>query len=75
MNIALIISFIQLAIKAAPSVVEVYKQGRELIEHLFHTGLIDKATQDKLLGWANEHQRATLAGEVPPELTVEADPI
>lgn len=71
MNIALILSFVQLAIKAAPMVKDIYDKGRELIDHLFAQGLIDKATQDKLKAWADAHQAATLAGSVPPEFTVE----
>lgn len=66
-----LVGFIQLAIKAAPMAKQVYTDGRALIEALFKGGLISKAQQDALMQWADEHQTAVLAGEVPPELKVE----
>ena len=67
-----IIGFIQLAIKAAPAVKQIYEDGKALIEALFTAGLISKATQDTLMTWADQHQAAVLAGEEPPEFTVES---
>lgn len=69
--IAQIISYINLAIKAAPAVKEVYEEGRNLIGQLANGGLISSQQQNELMKWADAHQAATLAGEIPPELTVE----
>lgn len=66
-----IIAFVQLAIKAAPVATEVYTQGKELIRTLFKSGLITVEQQNRLMQWADAHQAATLAGNVPPELQVE----
>lgn len=71
MNIAMILSFIQLAIKAAPTARQVYEDGKELVAHLFSQGLITQAEQDALMTWADAHMEATLAGTKPPELVVE----
>lgn len=69
--IQLIIGYVNLAVKAAPAVKEVYEEGKNLIGALFSSGLITKDQQDKLMAWADAHQAAVLAGEVPPALTVE----
>lgn len=71
MDIAAILSFVQLAIAAAPSVKKVYEDGKALVQGLFSSGLITKAEQDKLMTWADAHQAAVLAGETPPEFKVE----
>lgn len=67
-----IIGFVQLAIKAAPASKQVYDDGKALFGSLFAGGLITQAQQATLMQWADAHQAAVLAGEVPPELTVEA---
>ena len=69
--IASIISFIQLAIKAAPLAKDVYDDGRALINEMFSTKLITAEQQAELMTWADEHERAVLAGEMPPEFKVE----
>lgn len=69
-----IISLVQLASKAGPAAQEIYVQARALIGWLFNGGMITIAQQLELRTWADAHEAATLAGEVPPELTVEADP-
>ena len=66
--IAQIVAYIQLAIKAAPGIAEVYAEGKNLIQSLFSSGLITKEQQDALMSWADEHQAAVIAGDVPPEL-------
>ena len=66
-----ILSYIQLAANAAPAVEKIYTEGKALIAALFKSGLITAAQQDAAMAWADEHQAATLAGQVPPELTVE----
>lgn len=66
-----IIGFVQLAIQAAPAVQKVYEDGKALFDSLFKGGLITKSQQDSLMAWADAHQAAVLAGNVPPELTVE----
>jgi len=71
MNVAAILSFVQLAIAAAPGVKKVYEDGAALVKSLFSSGLITKAEQDKLMSWADAHQAAVLAGDVPPEFKVE----
>jgi len=72
MPVAAIVSFIQLAIKAAPTVEAIYADGKALIASLFGAGLITKKTQDDLMSWADAHQAAVLAGVTPPEFNVEA---
>lgn len=69
-----VISIVQLAIKAAPQAVEVYNKARELFKMWFDGGFITKAQQDELRSWADRHEAATLAGEVPPEFQIEPDP-
>ncbi len=69
-----IISFIGLAVKAAPQVKQVYDDAKNLVENLFKGGLITKEQQDLYMTWADAHQSAVLAGEVPPEFNVDPDP-
>lgn len=65
-----IVSYISLAMKAAPTVTAIYQDGKALIQSLFSSGLITKEQQDSLMAWADAHQAATLAGQVPPEFVV-----
>lgn len=69
--IAQIVSYVQLAVKAAPQAKELYDEAKALFTSLFSAGLITKAQQDAAMSWADAHQAAVLAGEVPPEFTVE----
>lgn len=71
MDPATILAFIALAIKAAPAVKQVYDDGKALVQSMFQEGEITKEQQDALISWADAHQEAVLAGEVPPEFTVE----
>ena len=65
------LAIIALAVKYEPQAEEVYKNAKILFQMWFSAGLIDAATQNALNDWADAHQAATLAGEIPPELTVE----
>lgn len=69
-----IFAAIQLAAKAAPVAVEFYKSLRKLIGTLLSGGLITIEQQQVLLEWADAHEIATLAGDIPPALLVEPDP-
>jgi hypothetical protein len=71
MEVATILSFVQLAIKAAPYAKEVYEDGKKVIQSLFNQGLISKETQDAQMEWADAHMKAALELPTPPELTVE----
>lgn len=66
-----IISYISLAMKAAPQVASIYQEGKALVAHLFTSGLITLQQQQDLHAWMDAHQAATLAGQIPPEFTVE----
>ncbi len=63
-----------MAVKAAPEVEQIYIDGKALVNSLFVSGLITKEQQDAYMSWADTHQAAVLAGEVPPEFKVEPDP-
>lgn len=66
-----IISYISLAIQAAPKIVQVYEDGKALVDSLFSGGLITADQQKVIKDWADAHQAATLAGETPPEFLVD----
>lgn len=67
----LIITFIQLGIKAAPEIQKVYEDAKKLITMMFNGGMITAEQQAIYMSWADEHQAATLAGQKPPELTID----
>lgn len=69
-----IVAIVQLAAKFAPDAKALYDEARTLFGNLFKGGLITTAQQQQLMDWADAHQAATLAGEIPPELTVETNP-
>lgn len=69
-----IISILSLVTQATPAAQKIYEEGRKLIDMLFRGGLITVAQQDSLKSWADDHEKATLAGVVPPEFQVEPDP-
>lgn len=69
--IAQIIGYISMAISAAPKVIQIYEDGKALVNSLFTSGLITAEQQKQIMDWADAHMTATLAGEVPPEFTVE----
>ena len=69
-----IIALVQLGAKFAPEAGAIYAEARAVFNRLFNGGLITAAQQQELMDWADNHQAATLRGDVPPELTVEPDP-
>lgn len=70
-----IIALVQMAIKAAPAAANIYAEARKTFTLLFNGGLITAAQQQELMDWADNHQAATLRGDIPPELQVEPDPV
>ncbi len=66
---------IQLALQYAPQAAKVYEEARALIQRLFLGGIIDAATQTMWMDWANAHEAAVLAGQKPPELVIDPDPV
>lgn len=72
--IAQIISYITLAIQAAPTAKLLAEEGRKLITALFNNGLITVDVQNQLHIHIDAIQSAALAGQVPPSWTVEPDP-
>jgi hypothetical protein len=73
-TIQLIIQGIEAAISAAPQFEEVVTKAKEFISSLTSAGLITKAVQDALHARVDIVCAAALAGDVPPEFTVEPDP-
>lgn len=69
-----IVSIINIAAQYAPQAKQLYADARDLFDKLFKGGLITADQQARLMAWAEAHEAATLAGVVPPELTVEPDP-
>ena len=69
-----IVALIQAAITLGPDIAKLYDQAKALFNMLFAGGLITVQQQKTLMDWADAHMTAVLAGEVPPELTVEPDP-
>jgi hypothetical protein len=69
-----IISIVNLALTYAPQAEKVYDEAKQLIAMLFSGGIITADQQATLMGWADAHQAATLAGTKPPELLIDPDP-
>jgi hypothetical protein len=69
-----IIGIIQLVVKYVPEAKKIYDQARELFNMMFAGGMITAAQQKVLMDWADAHEAAVLAGEIPPELVVDPDP-
>lgn len=70
----LIIAAFQMAIKAAPTVIEIAVKTKEMISALFTAGLISKEKQDETHLHVDQWVACLNAGVPPPEFTVEADP-
>lgn len=68
-----VISIIQLAANAGPVASKIYQEGRALIDMLFNGGIITIDQQKATKDWADAHEAAVLAGEVPPAFQVEPD--
>lgn len=69
-----IVNILNLVTLATPEAIKVYDRAKELFQMWFLGGVITKEQQELLMTWADRHQAATLAGEVPPALLVEPDP-
>lgn len=69
-----IIAIISLVAQAGPEIAKVYENARKLFATLFAGGIITAEQQANLMTWADEHEAAVLAGEIPPALQVEPDP-
>lgn len=68
-------SLIQLVLAAAPKVIEAAAATKAYITGLFIAGVVDKETQDKLHAHVDEVAVALLTGKIPPQFTVEPDPV
>ncbi len=66
-----ILSFISLAMKAAPTVEKIAIQGKEMIDRMIANGEVTVEQQNKVNDWADAHMKATLAGEIAPELVID----
>jgi outer membrane protein TolC len=73
-TLPLILAGIQAAIQAAPGALKVIAQAKAFITSLFEAGLISKAQQDRTHSEVDAICAAMLAGQIPPELTIEPDP-
>jgi hypothetical protein len=71
----LILQGFQAAITAAPEVAALVVKAKDYITTLFEAGLISKAVQDQCHAHVDAICEAVLAGRIPPELTIEPDPV
>lgn len=62
------------SVNAAPQLTKLYEQARGLFDMMFRGGLITVEQQNALRSWADAHEEAVLAGNIPPEWQVEPDP-
>lgn len=77
MNPALIgqiANWISIAIGAAPKVEQAVRDAIVFIDGLFGAGVIDKATQDKLMAHIDASLLSFIKNTPPPAWTVEPDP-
>jgi hypothetical protein len=72
-GIATLIQAVETAIAAAPGVVEVVEKGKDFLVSVFSAADVPKETQDRVFNHVEEVTAAFLAGNVPPEFTVEPD--
>lgn len=75
MELTVIMAGIEAAMAAAPKVIAVAEAGKKLITELFAAGAISVDTQNQLHGRVDVVMNAYLNGEIPPELTIEPDPV
>jgi predicted RNA-binding protein associated with RNAse of E/G family len=75
MNILFIIQLIQAGIAIAPDVQRFILESKEFISALFGSGLITKAQQDRVHAHVDLLAAAVSGGQIPPEFTVEPDPV
>lgn len=69
-----IVKYIALAISAARELEPAIVAAKNFITSLFQGGLITAAQQNALFEHVNKIAQAGIAGEPPPEWTVESDP-
>jgi len=74
MDIAFIITCIQLCIKSAPDVAKFVKDAKAFVDSIFAAGLISQEQQEKVKAFADACQTAALANQPPPHWAVEDDP-
>lgn len=74
MDIAFIITCIQLCIKAAPDVAKFAKDAKAFVDAMFARGEISLDQQQKVKAYVDACQIAALANVAPPAWTVESDP-
>lgn len=72
--IAQIAGWITLSVSAAEKLIPAVQAAIAFIRNLFSAGLIDAATQDKLMAHVDAVTLAFVKGETPPQWTVEPDP-
>ena len=73
-TLLLIVQGLQAAIQEAPAVEAIVVKAKQFISSLFGAGLISKKTQDAIHAHVDAVCAAALAGQEPPQWTVEADP-
>lgn len=73
-SILAILQGFELAMAAAPKVVELVKQAKKFFADLFSAGLITKAQQDAVFLRIEAHWAMVQAGIVPQHWQVEPDP-
>lgn len=69
-----ILSGIQLAVQAAPHIVELAVKGKEMFSALFAGGIITKEQQIALKARVDAISSAARAGQLPSSWDVEPDP-
>lgn len=74
MNLVAIVTVLQLAIDAAPTVTAIVKKGKAFIDEIAGAGVITKEQQAALRRHVDAYQAAVLRGEKPPCFEVEPDP-
>jgi len=73
--VLVVLNILQLLTSATPAVEKIYSEARKLFKMWFDGGIITIDQQATIMAWADAHEKAVLAGEIPPELQVEPDPI
>lgn len=74
-SILLILKGLQIAINAAPQVVDIINGAKQIFTGLFTSGKITKEQQDALHGTVDSICAMAKAGLLPPEFQVEPDPV
>jgi hypothetical protein len=74
MEIGALISVVQMAISAAPTVEDIAVKAKAFVTSLFKAGVITKDQQDSVHAHVDAYAAALLAGTPPPEYLVEPDP-